>query len=303
MGKFQMTEEYAFGPWILKISENYPIPKLFEPYFNANKQSLLVVKIPRDLERQQIRGLEHLYDYVIALYEEYIYILKRVGNEVEQMQVLYHDIECVENFVDLLDGKFTLYLHDKKIEIRYNSVSEDIIQEILHLIRGKYAQEMCNHSKLDSISLDFKNIKFKRMDDVYRTLLNQLKREGSCGSIIAMQPSFKIRTENSHRIKKLYQILIYKKLLSSLYLVNSKELIIISRGKYIKNFREAVYSYAHVFIPLGNILDKVIESVPEYRDTVSIVIKTKNYRFNNYFEGENSYLENIKSIPEMKKDQ
>lgn len=293
MGKFIMTEEYSFGPWILKISEKYPTPKLFEPYFDRNSNSLLAVKIPRDLERQQIKGIEDLYDYVIAIYEDYIQIFKRAGKEVEQMKVLYSEIECVENFVDLLDGRFTLYLRDKKIEIKYNSVSEDIIQEILYLIRKKYAKEWEYKAMEENLSLDDKNQNARRMDDVYRTLFNQLKQEGSTPDIIAMQPNYRMRNTSTNKVKQVFQMILNKKFLSSMHLLNRKELIIVSRGKILKNFREAVYSYSYIFIPLENIQEVVKESISEYKDTNRIGIRTKNNIFHSYFNGDNLYIENI----------
>lgn len=296
MGKFVMTEAYAFGPWILKISDTYPIPQLFKSYFEEyqSKKPLLFVKIPRNLDRQQIKGEIHLYEYVMAMYEDYIYLLKRAQNGVEESRISYSEIECVENFIDLLDGRLTIYLQDRKVEIKYNSVSEDIVVEIIELIRSKYTERVYSQAKMESLHLG------SRMDDLYLTLLNKLEKEGNKANLIAMQPNLKIKKTNDSMIKKLFQLIFYKKMLSSVYLVTEKELIVINRGKKFKGFREAVYSYSHIYIPLENVLEIEKQSEEKYTNITKVEIKTQDYMFYNYFDSNNPLLKNIIQVPKIR---
>ncbi len=64
------TAEYdSFGPWVFEISEQCPIPALFEPNVNSDNNTLLSIKIPRDIERRNANPEMHLYNYVVNLYE------------------------------------------------------------------------------------------------------------------------------------------------------------------------------------------------------------------------------------------
>ncbi|RDU22529.1 hypothetical protein [Anaerosacchariphilus polymeriproducens] len=290
MGKFQMTEEYAFGPWILKISEKYPIPKLFQPYFQNSPSPLIFVKIPRDIDRQQIKGVVDLYDYVIAMYQDFIHIAKREEEkEVSELKILYSDIECVENYIDLLDGRLKIYLHNSLFEIKYNAVSEDIIQEMIQLIRSKYTQSTYQLFE-KSYCLN------ESMDNIYFTLLKQLKSDGSNEKIFAMQPVIRTKEIENSKIKKLYRTFFYKKLLSSVFLSNEQELIILSRGKTFKQFREVIYSYSFKFIPLENIINIEQEILSEYQNIVRIGVRTQNYLFHNLLDSKNTYTKNFFDI-------
>ena len=84
--KFIVSEYDAFGPWIYKITEKNPMPALFFPYYKENNNYLMLIKIPRDIERRKAKPDMDLYDYVIGMYEEYGYILKRNGKEVEEVK-------------------------------------------------------------------------------------------------------------------------------------------------------------------------------------------------------------------------
>ena len=41
-----IAEYNAFGPWAYEISDKYPLPRLFAPYFAADDNAVLKIKIP-----------------------------------------------------------------------------------------------------------------------------------------------------------------------------------------------------------------------------------------------------------------
>ena len=47
-----IAEYNAFGPWAYEISDKYPLPRLFAPYFAADDNAVLKIKIPREIERR-----------------------------------------------------------------------------------------------------------------------------------------------------------------------------------------------------------------------------------------------------------
>ena len=70
-----LAEYNAFGPWAYEISEKYPLPPLFAPYFTADDKAVIKIKIPREIERRNAEPGMDLYDYVVALYEDRLLIL------------------------------------------------------------------------------------------------------------------------------------------------------------------------------------------------------------------------------------
>ena len=62
-----IAEYNAFGPWAYEISDKYPLPRLFAPYFAADDNAVLKINIPRETERRNASPGMDLYDYVVAL--------------------------------------------------------------------------------------------------------------------------------------------------------------------------------------------------------------------------------------------
>ena len=71
-----MISEYdAFGPWVYEIDEDHPLPKLFVPYIQPDPDRSIMVKVPRQIDRQDANPDMDLYDYVIAVGKEYLTIV------------------------------------------------------------------------------------------------------------------------------------------------------------------------------------------------------------------------------------
>lgn len=95
---FRVSEYDAFGTWIYKITEKHLMPPLFIPYYKEEKDYLMLIKIPRDIERRKANPDMDLYDYVIGMYDNYGYILKRKDKEVEEIRFYYDEVESIENY-------------------------------------------------------------------------------------------------------------------------------------------------------------------------------------------------------------
>ena len=181
--KFIVSEYDAFGPWIYKITEKNPMPALFFPYYKENNNYLMLIKIPRDIERRKAKPDMDLYDYVIGMYEEYGYILKRNGKEVEEVKFYYYEVESIENYRSLLLGKLTIHLQNSTIIIPYNAVSIEIIFELVKIIRNRYTQ-----NTYKSISVIDKN-KNGEIDYLYEGLIKERSLHGDVFPIMVFQPT------------------------------------------------------------------------------------------------------------------
>ncbi|HEX2945653.1 MAG TPA: hypothetical protein VHT96_06835 [Clostridia bacterium] len=293
--EYKKAEYNAFGPWIIEITDQYPLPPLFIPYYKEDGIDLMRIKIPRNIERRNANPDMDLYDYVIGLYENNIYILERLENDVKETKILYDEIEGLENFVDFLSGKFTIFLNDRKVIIPYNAVSEQIINSMIRIIRDRYIRK--SYQKLHS-PYDGEKNNIKEM--LYINLLNQLRENSETFDITVIQPSVMLQKNEKGIIRKALKILYGKKLLSSLHLANESEILVISRGKPFKTRTDAIYSHSHIYIPIEKLQSIILEKDDYFDNLQRLYMKTNKHTFMFYFDESNKestdYYRNLGSI-------
>jgi len=130
---FETAEYNAFGPWAYEISDRYPLPRLFAPYFTADDKAVMKIKIPREIERRNAEPGMDLYDYVVALYEDRLLVLKREGDTVLEKQIPLKEFKGVRIYQNLLKGGYTIFSARGSISFPFNSVSLDLFQKLTNL--------------------------------------------------------------------------------------------------------------------------------------------------------------------------
>lgn len=274
--EFIVSEYDAFGPWIYKITEKNPIPPLFFSYYKENSNYLILIKIPRDIERRKAKPDMDLYDYVIGMYEDYGYILKRNGKEVEEVKFYYHEVESVEIYRSLLLGKLTIHLKNNTIIIPYNAVSIEIIFELVEIIRNRYTQNVYK-----SISVIDKD---GEIDPLYESLIKERSLNGDVFPIRVFQPTINLNNT------KLFGLISSRALLSTIHLLNDRELLVINRGTPIQYGKKVIHSYSFLYVPIEKIDAIKFEESKEYKSIWTIFIITKANTFKFYFDKKNQSL-------------
>jgi len=276
--KFIVSEYDAFGPWIYKITEKNPMPSLFFPYYKENNNYLMLIKTPRDIERRKAKPDMDLYDYVIGMYENYGYILKRNGKEVEEVKFYYYEVESIENYRSLLLGKLTIHLKNSTIIITYNAVYMEIIFELVKIIRNRYTQ-----NTYKSISAIDKN-KNDEIDFLYENLIKERSLQGDIFPIMVFQPTTNLNNS------KLFGLISSRLLLSTMHLLNDRELLVINRGTPIQYGKKVIHSYSFLYVPIEKIDGIKFEKCKEYGSIQTICIITKVNTFKFYFDEKNQNL-------------
>ncbi|WP_105614238.1 hypothetical protein [Vallitalea okinawensis] len=283
------NKEYdAFGPWILEINKEHALPPLFVDNFTENNNYLMCIKIPRDIERRNAQPGMNLYDYVIALYEDYLYILKRVDDHVITQTVPYSEIEGIKDYRNLLVGELTLLLRHGSVSFRYNTVSSDIIDHITSIVRKRYVTE---ERSLDTTCPTNEEYIKGKTEKYYQHLVRLLKKQDELIHFIGLQSPSKL--EHRQLYKRLSFKWINSQLQSSVYLSNKKEVIVLQRGKPFKFFREADYSYSLTYIPYKHITLVHRADNDFSSELENIIINTKKHKFNYFFKKDNHYKDDV----------
>ena len=143
-----LAEYNAFGPWAYEISEKNPLPRLFAPYFTADDKAVIKIKIPREIERRNGQPGMDLYDYVVALYEDRILILKREDGTVLEKQIPLKEFKGVRIYQNLLKGGYTIFSARGSISFPFNSVSLDLFRKLTNLVLERVKSQVRDISSL-----------------------------------------------------------------------------------------------------------------------------------------------------------
>ena len=249
----RLEKEYReFGPWILEIKSEEDIPDLFRKQYSYSSDVECALKIPIPMDRRQAKKGMDFYRSIVSFNRAEIIILEKSWTEITEKKILYKDIKAVKNMIDLLEASLTLFTADENFSIKYSSVSEEIINNVITILRKKYSED----SDPCRIETEYEG---KITDQLFRNLISI---SGKNYSLIPLsfQKTTTVKRENTS-IKD-YLLFNFKlELQSYIFMRTEKELVAVTRNMEIKKKRAVDYSYNYTYIPFSNI--EFIDFIPE----------------------------------------
>jgi hypothetical protein len=258
-----------FGPWIIEISEADPPPPLFQPYLIREEIPLLSIKIPRKIDRRDARPGMNLYDYMVSLYQERLVILERVGNDVRSEAFFYRDIQCLRHGEHLLYGNLCLSMTGKVYDLPFNTISTNIVQRLVDLIRQRYAAGAGQAAMIEAIGIPEDDLGF-----FFTRLLAEEKAQYPEFRVLASQTEIPVGFYETGIFRKLLFGVIGKRLLESLHLSDGRELKIINRGKTYRYKGQAVYGIDTFYVPISKIVGATWEMDPKNAAIMNLILDT-----------------------------
>ncbi len=246
------TREYnEFGPWIISITEPEMMPALFRPFYRETENPLMLIKIPRKIERRAASPMMDLYDFVIGAFDKYLYILRRNAKNVTAKTVDYRDIMAVKRSHAILKGELTLFLPDEQIKIAYSTVSDDIVLELIRLIQEKQAAADNTMLQWENLFGEYEPFESGAMDLYYENLCEKLKAGNGGLKLLAYQPEICVGRYSAKFITRL----IYKKIRMTrcAFLSDGRVLAVIGSDMTARNRTVDKIAYYYLFINIAGI--------------------------------------------------
>ena len=269
------TKEFdAFGPWVYEIGEEHDLPPLFHKYKHLQDSALMMFKIPRHIERRNANPDMHLYDAVIGVFENHVFLLYRFGDSVNEQRVNNKDLQTIEVTQALLSGKLKLYTDTRIFTISYNTVSQHVITKAINIIRAQQNYPEHN-SKLKPINYSINTIEY-----LYVNLLNRLKQNEPDADLVAYQPN--IQLSKKRGISGVLQR--KPDIRCTAFVSNKKEIIIISRTSAFKKQNEVQYSYTYTYLPISKIKSVRRDSYNKVSDIYVLTLRTDKHSFSVLFD-------------------
>lgn len=287
------NKEYdRFGPWILEISEDDPVPSLFESKMpNRAEDPLLSIKIPRKIDRINAKPGMQLYDYVITMFEEDIVILKRENNHILKETISYKEIISIQLDEILLNGKITLFLSRGDYCIPYSTASKNIVYKLIDIIKSKYtsAEESSKLAILDISKQDNLGFRFSGM------LKDELKNNSAL-QLCAYQIKEPVTRPGKELFGRLIGQKTNKNILEAIHLFTGKEMKIITREKNIEKKKWPSYGKSTFYIPTKNIKQIIWREDFLGFELTHLEIVTRGKIHNFCFSEDNKMLYSYKKI-------
>jgi len=275
-----MVSEYdAFGPWIYEIDDEHPIPELFAPLIKKDKYCLMMMKIPRQIERRDADPGMQLYDYVVGAYESQIFICIRQDNTAERKRFRYNDLSAISLFSCFLASYVTFYFKTgESFELPFNTISLNIMKKFVRLVRAKLVPE---EPSID-LSKCPQPIQASQISDVlFVNLLNDNDAEEDRKMYPgAFQQAVKMRMKGVSLSRKLASIIYPPKLAGGMHLYSDRELIIIERDSEALD-RLGEYGYQYIYLPAHNITDITVKDAENFAksEEITVTLKGQNQVF------------------------
>jgi hypothetical protein len=245
----QRNEYDRFGPWAYPVLKPEEMPPRFDPWYEELKDSTLIVKMPRAVERRNAKPGSDLYERLLAVGGAGIVDLCLSGGAIERRDIAFKDITALRLVQDLLYGQFCVDLADGgDVSMVFNTVSADLIEDLIDTVRAGCAPGA------DSPSFAPVERGPEPGDEniLFQNRLRVLRERHSRLSLLGYQVPFVLEPEKSERggLWGLVSRLLRRRLDGCLLAATSSELIFLIRGTGSPRLGKSKgYRYETVYLP------------------------------------------------------
>ena len=256
-----LAEYNAFGPWAYEISDKYPVPRLFVPYFESNDDAIMKIKIPREIERRNANPGMDLYDYVIALYEDRLRVLERQDSQVKEHVITSQDFMGVRIYENILKGGYTIFSSEGTVSFPFNGVSVDLFQKFTDLVFEKLRSGKQYGKTYDTAGFPVTETAPEAVFLINK--LHDIQIKNPDVRLGAVQKSVDAHRKGS--TQDMIERMLWKEMNpEALHLYTEQDLIVLENGLFPNRVGMEDFGYTQTIIPLNRISGVEVISSPEY---------------------------------------
>lgn len=148
-----LREYDRFGPWIDRVLSPADMPRRFRPWYDELSAATFLLKVPRALDRAQVRPGMDLYQAVLAVFPDWLCLLRLDASfRVVRGDVTLSRVVATNTYNNLLIGRWSLLLSDgTSFDVDYNTVSQAIIAEADRYVRRRPATDAWQDTLLPAV--------------------------------------------------------------------------------------------------------------------------------------------------------
>lgn len=283
----QRSKEYdEFGPWIYEIDNEEDVPPIFRGYYDNDDNYLMLFKVPRKIERSRANPDMDLYDHMVAAHDTYLHIISRAWKGIFEQRVEYDDIAVMKDIHRLLYGELILFTPSGQFSIKYNTVSEEIIQKFIDIIVKKKSPSE-KKIQLEGMPVEYQPDRAGSLDMLFLNLVKKLQAVNDGIKLAAYQPCTDIIiTKQLKRQLKSCGLA----LSSTAFIIDDIELIVIERMLPKGKKKTEQHDYSYIYIPLKSITAAGIYEFHSEQHINVLELTIKNWKYSCLFENKNEKI-------------
>jgi hypothetical protein len=267
-----------FGPWVFEVRSPEDVPRLYKGHPLDLDTAEMVLKVPRRIWRRDANPDMDLYDHLLIAGPESLTVLSRRGDRYETVDVPYRRVAAVMSSVSLLDGR--LLVRDVAgedaglvVNVRYNSVSHDLLQRLVQVISVKSREAMGSADPATPPHVEHPPIALRDLGDDDVALVTGLRElallEDRVVPVATHQRTGVRRKSGS--LRGVVDVIRPVTLHAAIVGVSPGELHVVHRRDWFSIGRRPVHSVAHTVLPVANVTGVEVADSPRY--TVARVLR------------------------------
>ncbi len=263
-------EYHMFGPWLLRINDVIDIPKQYRSFSTHILSAEYTFKVPIHAIRRNLSPGMLMYEKIVMLFEDRLEVYTHNSNKIEHEIFRFIDIDHLIHSGELLRSEIVIIGNDKRLEITYNSVSQDISQYTVSYIRKKINEKLKAVTYNNTVSCDLKD------QQIYQYFARKENTNMEI-SILGYQTFQSLHSPLPIRLPYAIEKFYLKKLNDTMLLTNGKELIIIDRRKTVQPIKDVNYAFSHTFVPIEKIVNFETHTIENQSYSTS-TLSTKHHK-------------------------
>jgi hypothetical protein len=289
----QRIEYDRFGPWAYPVRGPDEMPPRFDPWYEELKDSNLMLKLPRPVERREAKPGSDLYERILAVGRMGITYLSFSQGEILRRDVPFGDIAAVRLVQELLYGLLGLDLADGSvISVVFNTVSADVFESFVDAVRRGCAEGSQNRR--------FSPIKHEPEptdeDMLCENILRSLRRREPGLTLLAYQAPclLKSKNENARRGVLGFATSLFRRRLDGCFLTAiSSELTALVCGSGVPRIGKSKgYRYEVIHLPARPFRAATVDSRVLANGAAVHVLRLSSagHEYSLFFEEDPSYV-------------
>jgi hypothetical protein len=249
-----------FGPWTYRVSDASEMPPEFDPWYAELEGSALIVKLPVQDERRNLKPTDALYERVLAVGASGIVSLSLASGGVERLDIPFGDIAAIRLVHDLLHGEFRIDLaNGDSAEVVFNTVSADIFESFIDETRARLLQAPASRR----FSPKERGPEPLESDTLAQMLIGALRRRETGLALLAYQPPCVLKSRDEGGRRGLIGIvarLLPWRIDGCILAGTESELVAVVRGSGSPHISpRRGYRYEIAYLPSGSLKEAEVE--------------------------------------------
>ncbi len=257
-------------PWIEVKDSIEKLPGLFRDNYEGGDDFLYLLDLP---------GQDKFNELVVGVYDDYLYSMEKIAENVKIDKIAYSDIECISKTEIMLMGKLDIISGNTKLTINYNTVAADTIDALIKKIRESYII-----GANPAVDKGLEKIDKNNYEILFKSVIREFENQNENLFYLAFQDELNI----SSKEKKIEIDTSEFHLGGGIYTSNGNEFLVIEKGeKFVKDEKD-YHGFRISYIPFNKITSAELKPHESFSEISQLILNFSKQNYSYLFNKDNN---------------